>query len=516
MTVANAGGNLASYAYSLGAAGNRTQVVENTGRTVNYAYDDLYRLTSETIANSANNGAISYQFDAVGNRLNRTSSVTQIPNQTSTYDANDRLNSDTYDANGSTKVSNGKTYNYDFENHLTSTSDGVTVVYDGEGNRVSKTVGGVTTKYLVDTNNLTGYAQVLEELQSGSVTKQFTYGLDLISQRQNSGASFYNYDGHGSVRGLSNSGGAVTDTYSYDAFGTIIERTGTTDNSYLYAGEQFDLDLGFYYNRARYLNVSTGRFISQDSFEGNKFEPKSLHKYVYADNDSANRLDPTGKISALEEVGALLARAVSFTLAYSHVFVAAGRILTAFTLYNLATNEEFRYNYLAAGLNPAEALAGDFEVLAGSASSLARFPGRISDPVERFSETGNEFASFEAWAVRRDNPQAYINEVIERWGLNRHLAGKEVIYAGEKIGVSGGVQSTSPNTIRIYKEGAERSERYLVETLIEEIHHSKLLGIRPELGNREYNQLWQKIVEPRAKGFAEIYADRLGVPSNGQ
>jgi hypothetical protein len=69
LTDANTSGSLASYAYTLGATGNRTQVVEITGRTVNCAYDDLYRLTSETIGNSANNGAITYQFDAVGNRL---------------------------------------------------------------------------------------------------------------------------------------------------------------------------------------------------------------------------------------------------------------------------------------------------------------------------------------------------------------------------------------------------------------------------------------------------------------
>jgi RHS repeat-associated protein len=152
---------------------------------------------------------------------------------------------------------------------------------------------------LVDTNNLTGYAQVVEELQNGSVTKQYTYGLDLISQRQSSGVSFYNYDGHGSVRGLSNNLGNVTDTYSYDAFGTLIERTGTTDNNYLYAGEQFDSDLGFYYNRARYLNVNTGRFISQDTFEGRNNSPKSLHKYTYGENDSINNLDPSGNAVGL-------------------------------------------------------------------------------------------------------------------------------------------------------------------------------------------------------------------------
>jgi hypothetical protein len=57
--------------------------------------------------------------------------------------------------------------------------------YDGDGNRVAKTVNGQTTFYLVDTNNLTGYAQVVEELRSGvGVVKAYTYGTDLISQRQ--------------------------------------------------------------------------------------------------------------------------------------------------------------------------------------------------------------------------------------------------------------------------------------------------------------------------------------------
>jgi RHS repeat-associated protein len=301
MTVSNQQGGLASYTYTLGAAGNRTQVVEGSGRRVNYVYDDLYRLTQETIANSSNNGQIGYQYDAVGNRLQRTSNVIQVADQSSTFDANDRLNPDTYDANGNTKISNGKTYNYDFENKLTSTSNGITIVYDGDGNRVSKTVGGVTTNYLVDTNNLTGYTQVVEEIVGGQVTKQYTYGHDLISQRKASGVSFYNYDGHGSARGLSNASGNITDTYSYDAFGTLIERTGTTDNNYLYAGEQFDADLGFYYNRARYLNVETGRFVSMDSHEGSLTEPLALHKYIYANNNSPNQIDPNGLSSIAEE-----------------------------------------------------------------------------------------------------------------------------------------------------------------------------------------------------------------------
>ena len=236
MTVGTTGSSLAGYSYTLGPTGNRTAVTELSGRTVNYTYDDLYRLTSETITNDPHgvNGSVGYSYDPVGNRLNRTSSIARFRRRLQAYDANDRLSGDGYDNNGNTTASGGNSYTYDFENRLTALGGGlVSYVYDGDGNRVAKSVGGLTTNYLVDTNNPTGYAQVVEELQGGAVVKTFTYGHDLISQRcsaltANCSLSFYQYDGHGSVRQLTNGGGAVTDTYDYDAFGNLISRTGTT------------------------------------------------------------------------------------------------------------------------------------------------------------------------------------------------------------------------------------------------------------------------------------------------
>jgi hypothetical protein len=53
------------------------------------------------------------------------------------------------------------------------THGALSMVYDGDGNRVSETAGGVTTQFLVDTLNPTGYSQVLDELVSGSVTKTY-------------------------------------------------------------------------------------------------------------------------------------------------------------------------------------------------------------------------------------------------------------------------------------------------------------------------------------------------------
>jgi RHS repeat-associated protein len=304
LTSAKSGTTLAAYTYTLGPAGNRLSVAEQNGRTVNYTYDALFRLTQETVSGDATtNGAVSYTYDAVGNRLTRNSTLAGVTSSTSTYDANDRLETDSYDQNGNTIASAGSTYIYDSENRLADLNAGaVQFKYDGDGNRVAKVAGGgITTTFLVDTNNHTNHAQVVEELVSGSVVRQYTYGHDLISQRQLIAGdwkqSFYGYDGHGSVRYLTNEAGAVTDTYTYDAFGKLIAQTGTTPNDYLYAGEQFDANVGFYYLRARYYNNDTGRFITTDSFFGNVFEPISLHKYLYAHANPVDNLDPSGLFS---------------------------------------------------------------------------------------------------------------------------------------------------------------------------------------------------------------------------
>jgi len=88
--------------------------------------------------------------------------------------------------------------------------------------------------------------------------------------------------------------GNVTDTYTYDAFGNQISKTGTTANVFLYDGEQIDTNTGFYNLRARWMNPSIGRFQNMDMFEGSKGNPLSLHKYTFGSNDSTNRIDPSG------------------------------------------------------------------------------------------------------------------------------------------------------------------------------------------------------------------------------
>ncbi len=74
-------------------------------------------------------------------------------------------------------------YTSDFENRMLSHGT-VTMVYDGDGNRVSEAIGGTTTKYLVDSLNPTGLPQVIDETVSGAVTRTYAYGLQRISENQ--------------------------------------------------------------------------------------------------------------------------------------------------------------------------------------------------------------------------------------------------------------------------------------------------------------------------------------------
>jgi RHS repeat-associated protein len=303
------------YLYQRGPTGNLTSATELNGRTVNWSFDGIYRLTNESITSDPDqvNGSVEYQLDPVGNRLSDTSSLTGINSGSFGYNADDEVSTEAYDQNGNTLSTGGKSFTYDAENHLTGMNASgtvVSIVYDAFGNRVSKTVNGATTKYLVEDDvNPTGYPQVLDELTGSAVTRTYTYGLQRISEDQIVNGtwtpSFYTYDGGGNVRQLTNLAGAVTDTNEYDAFGNLIASSGTTPNAYLYRGEQFDPDLGLYYLRARYYNPATGRFMSRDPQGGDPTNPASLHKYLYADGDPVNGVDRSGRADEEEQEGVI-------------------------------------------------------------------------------------------------------------------------------------------------------------------------------------------------------------------
>jgi hypothetical protein len=81
-----------------------------------------------------------------------------------------------------------------------------------------------------------------------------------------------------------------------------------------------------YYNRARYLKAETGRFWTQDSYEGISSDPQSLHKYLYGHGNPISNIDPSGHIS----VGGLFWGAIGVIATIATIATIGPRVLDQF------------------------------------------------------------------------------------------------------------------------------------------------------------------------------------------
>ena len=176
--------------------------------------------------------------------------------------------------------------------------------------KAKKLVNIETAKHLVERHDSQKQQTNLNSVTSAGsqLIRRFVYGTQgpiSMSQLINGQwvTSYFIYDGEGNVRALTDPNGNVTDTFDYDAFGNLINRTGSTPNNRLYHGDEFDSNLGIYYLRNRYFNSSSGRFWTQDSDEGDNEIPSSLHKYIYAQNNPINKFDPIGNFAVDIAVG---------------------------------------------------------------------------------------------------------------------------------------------------------------------------------------------------------------------
>ena len=317
--VYNSGNAVVQYQYTLGKNGERTHIEEKgpdgTIET-DYKYDKANRLVKETIQTSTGKTTYEYSYVKVGNRTSKEADGVKT---VYTYDSRNRLamektgdNTVTYhyDANGNLLKQSAGTdtiYTYDVYNRLTAYQQGEkkeSYTYDAEGVRRSKTSGGETTYFVSDTSS--SLSQTLAETDGkGKVKAEYTRADSLTAQVREGKVSYYFYDGHGDVRGLLNTEGRVTDTYRYNAYGELIAQTGDTENHYLYTGEYYDAASNLYYLRARYMNPSTGNFLTMDTYEGSIYDPDTLHKYMYANGNPVMYTDPTGNFSMAAQAAAM-------------------------------------------------------------------------------------------------------------------------------------------------------------------------------------------------------------------
>ena len=137
--------------------------------------------------------------------------------------------------------------------------------------------------------------------KTGTATTYYTRGLggQLINRRsRNTSPSYYHHDAIGSVVGLTDSTGALTDAYAYTAFGEMRSRTGTSAQPYQYLGNFYDPDSKLYDFHAGTYDPAVGRFTTKDPIGGMVSKSQTLDPYSCSMNNPLTYPDPYGLFAA--------------------------------------------------------------------------------------------------------------------------------------------------------------------------------------------------------------------------
>ena len=217
-----------------------------------------------------------------------------------------------YDNNGNLTAYGTSTYTWNYRNQLTRAGTGSATSsygYDYQGNRVSMTSGGITTKY----------ANRLYSTNGATTTKHIFVGDTLIATVERVGTATTTHIIHtdhlGGTNVVTDANGDMVQTIDYYPYGSLRINSKSTamDEVRKFIGEQYDADTALSYLNARYFEGTRGQFLSQDpthlaigdpakvqnltglTQQAVLSEPQLLNSYSYARNNPIRYKDPEGK-----------------------------------------------------------------------------------------------------------------------------------------------------------------------------------------------------------------------------
>jgi len=94
----------------------------------------------------------------------------------------------------------------------------------------------------------------------------------------------------GTVRDLVKQDGTVAEHFEYDGFGQVVSGD-TSLTRYLFTSREFDVDTGLQYNRARWYDAATGRWMSEDPLG---FAAGDVNTARYVGNGVVASIDRSG------------------------------------------------------------------------------------------------------------------------------------------------------------------------------------------------------------------------------
>ncbi|PZS06134.1 MAG: hypothetical protein DLM69_00415 [Candidatus Chloroheliales bacterium] len=267
LQVTSGGSSLFNRSYGYDPVGNVQSITNNiSGENQVFGYDPLDRLVSW----NATNVSQQYYYDPIGN-LTAKAGVAYTygsngngsgagPHQARTIGGQ----SYSYDANGNLTSSPGRGYTWNAENQLTAVTGTAneSYTYDGDGERASRTVNGITTVYLgplLDVDNDTAGTDRFVYMFNGGAIAQRTTTSNPVSNT----LVYLHGDHLGSMSLTTSTGGTMVSGQEFDPWGAV--RSGGVNETKLnYTGQRKD-DTGLLHYHSRYYNPAIARFISADT-----------------------------------------------------------------------------------------------------------------------------------------------------------------------------------------------------------------------------------------------------------
>ena len=156
-----------------------------------------------------------------------------------------------------------------------------------------------------------------------SETSYVVSGTQILSETKGSNTIYYIYDDKGLPTGIVYNGvtytyrknvqgdiiaildsaGTEVVNYTYNAWGLIINASGSLvstlgyANPFRYRGYYYDTETGYYYLNSRYYDPVTGRFLNADGFVSTGQGVLGTNMFAYCGNNPVNRVDRNGEFS---------------------------------------------------------------------------------------------------------------------------------------------------------------------------------------------------------------------------
>ena len=306
------GRDVPAYLNVIGAA-TATATNVNVNNTLAYRKGEYYRVELNP------NNASAAVWQSVTNRAvqsgttNSTTGNLFLPKTAEVF---------AYDADGNLTNDGRWAYVWDGENRLvrqfaptTAPSGSVVALvfgYDWQGRRISKTVsnwtGSAWSKILDEKFLYDGWNQLTSlNASNTTVVRAFFWGSDLSGSMQGAGGvggllavnakgvgvGFTAFDGNGNVMALVNAaGGDALAKYEYGPFSELLRASGTLAklNPFRFSTKFQDDETDQLYYGYRYLNPSSGRWLSRDPIE----EGGGVNAYGFVANTPMNAIDVLG------------------------------------------------------------------------------------------------------------------------------------------------------------------------------------------------------------------------------